>query len=308
VRHTLTLLDPADAARQHAADVATLERHELDPSTDGLPLVMAALACGRFDRVQRLLRVWPAGPTLPVAAATYAAWSGDLFTVAGLWAMVRESLGALESADGPTVVLAVAGLHALQRAAADLGDPQLAATLVGRERQARSRLGALTDDGDAERLAVALGLRPFPAVPGSAEPIAAALRILRLARHDLGLEPDAPRHRLRLRPRLLGDRLAVRDIGFADGTLDLVLRRDGNCLRCRVAQQSGAIPATVILEPVLPAAPSAAWVDGTPADLVPRREGDDVVLPVQLVLDAERCFDIMLDEQGPPGSGGPTYV
>jgi hypothetical protein len=300
VRETLTLLDPADAARQHAADVATLERHVLDPSSDGLPLVMAALACGRFDRVQRLLREWPAGPSLPVAAAAYASWSGDLFTIAGVWATVRESLAALDCADAPTVVLAVAGLHALQRTAADLGDPQFAATLIGRERQARLRLDAMADGGAADSLAAALGLRPPPAAPVSAEPTAAALRLLRLARHDLGLEPDAPRHRLRLRPRLVGDRLAVRDIGFADGTLDLVLHRDGKLLRCRVSQQSGAIPATVILEPVLPALPSTASVDGTPADLVPRREGHDLVLPVQLVLDAERCFDIMLDEEGPP--------
>jgi hypothetical protein len=301
VRETLTLLDPADAARQHAADVATLERQELDPSIDGLPFVVAALACGRFDRVQRLLREWPVGPTLPVAAAAYAAWSGDLFTIAGVWAAVRESLGSLDSADAPTVVLAVAGLRALQRTATDLGDPQLAAGLIGRERQARSRLDALDDDDDALRLAAALGLRtPAPGAYGSDEPIAAALRILRLVRHHVGIEPDAPRHRIRLRPRLAGDRLAVRDIGFADGTLDLLLHRDGNSLRCRVAQQSGAIPATVILEPVLPAAPLAARVDGAPADLAPRREGGDLVLPVQLVLDAERCFDIRLDEEGPP--------
>jgi hypothetical protein len=145
-----------------------------------------------------------------------------------------------------------------------------------------------------------------PAVPTAADgsgldPRAAARSVLDFCLGTLGLDPDATRHRLRLRPRLTADDdvLEVRGIGFADGTVALHCRLEPGRLTCRLIQDSGAIPVTVLLEPVLPARFRRAEVDGTPADLEPRQAGGDTILPVQLVLDAERTLVVDLQHEGP---------
>jgi hypothetical protein len=55
-----------------------------------------------------------------------------------------------------------------------------------------------------------------------------------------------------------------------------------------IDQQSGAIPITLLLQPVLTAAPARVTIDGHPAQLQPRATASGVMVPVQLLLDAPR--------------------
>jgi hypothetical protein len=268
---------------------------------------------------------------LYVAAA---AWQQARDSLTGLTAAAPGM-----AADSATV-LAAAGLAALQRTAADLGDARLAAALRQRAHTARATLADRPLAPEAAELAAMLGWAPLAAVtahglgtaprerpaprargahrdrpaPGGGaaavptaadgsglDPHAAARSVLDFCLGTLGLDPDATRHRLRLRPRLTADDdvLEVRGIGFADGTVALHCRLEPGRLTCRLIQDSGAIPVTVLLEPVLPARFRRAEVDGTPADLEPRQAGGDTILPVQLVLDAERTLVVDLQHEGP---------
>jgi hypothetical protein len=291
--------EPVAVGSALAAATAELAGSELDDSVAALPRVLASLACGRFDRVQPLLHRARPAPSLPLIAGRYAAWTGDLATVAAAWPHVRASLERPRPADPVGIVLAAAGAIAVERVATDLGDPQLAAALIARSRAERARLHAESADA-AARIAALAGLQPY--AEEAAADGDAAWRILDFIGHTLGLDPDATRLRLALRPRLPAGAacLRVADIGFADATLSLSLEQNDNALACHLAQDSGAVPATVILELPLSREAGEIEIDGRPADLVPRAAGDHLVLSVQLVLDAPRRLTVRLNKEGPP--------
>jgi hypothetical protein len=121
----------------------------------------------------------------------------------------------------------------------------------------------------------------------------AALFVLTLAHGLLGIEPDAPRHRIRIAPRLSGTTsFIVRGIRCGDATVSLRVDCDAGELALRVAQDAGAIPLTAVLEPVTEAPVGNAWVDGRRAELDVRSCGAGIAVPVQLVLDDERTLCI----------------
>jgi hypothetical protein len=124
------------------------------------------------------------------------------------------------------------------------------------------------------------------------------MMICDVAFNILGLEPDAVRGRLRLRPRL--DRFAeieALNIRFGDGSVGMSATRDGAMIVLRIEQDSGAIPMTVLLEPFVDG-PVSAEVDGRRADLTPRSTDGGTIVPVQLVLDQARTLII---HTRPPG-------
>jgi hypothetical protein len=243
-----------------------------------VPLLDARLACGDFDSVRVLLGAALPDPALPLFVARYAIWTGDLQSVAGAWPAVRASLDL--AADPMSASLRRTASVEIAQTATDLGDAPLAARLLGSARSARP----------AERI-------PGSDPPADADPD--SMMICDVAFNILGLEPDAARGRLRLRPRL--DRFAeieARNIRFADGSVGLSATRDGAAIVLRIEQHSGAIPMTVLLEPFVDG-PVSAEVDGSRANLTPRKCSGGTIVPVQLVLDQARTLII---HTGPPAN------
>ncbi len=109
----------------------------------------------------------------------------------------------------------------------------------------------------------------------------------------LGVDPDAPRNRLALRPRIPRDwdELTVLNIAMADALIDLHYERKGARHTYRLYQTTGRAPVRAIFEPALMAsAIFAASVDGAGAVLAPRPFGGGLVVPLQVVLDRERTL------------------
>lgn len=138
----------------------------------------------------------------------------------------------------------------------------------------------------------------------------AAMAVAPLVYGLLGVEPDAPKGRLTLRPRIPGawTHLEVRGLRLGDGDVSLHYRREGTRHTFRMEQEQGSVPFTLILEPALPGERLlAARVDDEPAELDARHAGGRVRVPVQLVLDRERTVELVVDagaarETGAPGA------
>jgi len=242
-----------------------------------VPLLDARLACGDFDSVRVLLGAAFPHPALPLFVARYAIWTGDLQSVAGAWAAVLASLDL--TANPMSASLRRTAVE-IARTATDLGDAPLAARLLGDARNAGPSDGT-----------------PSPDPPADADPD--SMMICDVAFNVLGLEPDAVRGRLRLRPRL--DRFAEIEalhIRFGDGSVGISATREGAVIVLRIEQDSGAIPVTVLLEPFVDG-PVSAEVDGRRADLQPRSTDGGTIVPVQLVLDQARTLIV---HTRPPGA------
>jgi hypothetical protein len=126
-------------------------------------------------------------------------------------------------------------------------------------------------------------------------PASAARVIGVLAYGILGVEADATRHRLRLRPRLPAawDRLAVTNLALGDAAVDLDYARDGDRHVFTLEQTRGAVPIRAILEAALPARElREAAIDGTPAQLDPLPSGGRMLVPVQLTLESKRTITL----------------
>lgn len=111
----------------------------------------------------------------------------------------------------------------------------------------------------------------------------------------LGAEPDASRNRLRLRPQLPREweHFEARAIRIGDNAVTLRYERHRDHHVFRLEQEHGAVPVRIIFEPVLHArALRSAQVDGVPAQLSPTPFGGRMLVPVQLVLDAERVIEL----------------
>ena len=81
--------------------------------------------------------------------------------------------------------------------------------------------------------------------------------------------------------------------------------RDGDRHAFRLEQEEGAVPVTVVFEPMLPAPRlAAARVDGVDAELDSRPHGERMLVPVQIVLDAERVVELdVAHDIAPPPQG-----
>jgi hypothetical protein len=116
----------------------------------------------------------------------------------------------------------------------------------------------------------------------------------------LGIEADAPRGRLRLRPQLPEDwdRATVQHLRVGDAEVALSWGVSEGVHRFDMEQLGGAVPLRLVFEPALPGAVAAVRVDGAHASLALRPSGERTLVPVQLVLDQLRRVEIAV--QKPP--------
>ena len=129
-----------------------------------------------------------------------------------------------------------------------------------------------------------------------------ALTLAPLVYGMLGVEPDASRNRLRLRPQVPRgwDRLEARNLALGDAAITFRYERHHDHHVFRLEQERGAAPVRVILEPVLYArALRHATVDGEPARLDAVPFAGRMKVPVQLVLDAERVVELHTEAPEP---------
>ena len=142
------------------------------------------------------------------------------------------------------------------------------------------------------------GLTPARALwhgPAGISDAAVTAEVIAGAAHGLlGLEPDAPRGRLRLRPQIPAawDRVDVEHIRLADAEIRLGYTRRDGVHRFEIEQLAGAVPVRAVLEPAVPGIVRAARVDGSPASLNPLRWGERTLVPVQIVLDERRVLEV----------------
>jgi hypothetical protein len=335
VREQIIMEQPphTGAALTRAVDRLADAPLELDAAC--VPALLALLAAGRFDRVRPIIAgagsaVEPA--VLALVLGRYVAWTGDLHLAASLWQRVRDSLdSAPAGGEDFTRVLTAGALLSIERLASDVGDPRTAARVHGPVRDAMRQLhqrlsGSGTEPAGAplRHLAAAAGFDEPPGTApaalgtGTADPAAGNVHgsdvaaatpgcpaadaelMLYIAHGQLGLDADATRHRLRLRPVLPANgTVVIRSIGFGDATISIVVTAAEGMVRIELEQDSGALPVTALLEPAVEAAAlHGAAVDGTPASLTPRPWAGRLLVPVQLVLDARRTLVLQLDARG----------
>jgi hypothetical protein len=156
------------------------------------------------------------------------------------------------------------------------------ASLAAAHESARPRLRLLAD-----------------AVRGGSDVVAAALAACAILDGLLGVDPDAARGRIALRPLIAIDLLPFFDLyGVRTGDAEFRVRTDraSSLVRFTLEQTSGPVPFQLVFEPRLCVARvRACKVDGEPADLDVRRAGSHWVAPVQLTLDAPRLVEIEID-------------
>lgn len=260
----LTVVHPPEVGAALARAVSRLTAAPLQLSVRELPRVSAHLACGDFESIRARIRTAAPDPALPLALARYVSWTGDLQGAAAIWPIVLSALEDVLAANGDAV-LRQRTAAALQGPATDLGETALAARL---HRYAREHVAS--------------------SAPEHVDPDVKV--ICDVAHVLLGIDPDAARGRLRLRPRL-GERdlLDARHVRFADGSVSIRAVRTAAALEYRVEQVEGSIPLTLLLEPFVDD-PIRAEVDGHTAELVPQSVEGGVIVPVQLVLDDVRTL------------------
>ncbi len=124
--------------------------------------------------------------------------------------------------------------------------------------------------------------------------LSAAAAIWPLAFGLLGADPDALRHRLRLRPQLPQewDRLDVRGLCVGNAVFALRYRRAAASHVFTVSQESGAVPFRLVLEPAIASGITRVRLDGQDASLDVRRFGERWLVPVQLMAERERSIEI----------------
>jgi hypothetical protein len=299
VQDRLTIVRPVALGDALAGAVRGICARPITVAPRDLTLLDARLACGDFESILALLRAAPPAPALPLFVARYVRWTGDLQSAAGMWhntvASLEPALADMESA------LRRASCLELASTASDLGDAQLAARLHG--------------------IARTIDIGTPPPMQADRDTVL----VCEAAFGTIGIEPDAARGRLRLRPRLDRlDELHARHIRFGDASVSLHAVRDDAALTIRVEQDAGSIPITLLLEPFV-VRPGPASVDGRPADLAPQSvdgQPTDVaarpdhhasatsergtIVPVQLVLDDTRTLVIHTPRENARKRKGPV--
>ena len=270
------------------------------PGVDVAERAGAALALGDRGLARAVVRGFDGesadGHDLRLVAR-YHAWTGDLAMVKDIWPDVRDAaerlLGAGRSAPEAVLGGRVEELcRDLGVIAEDMGDEALATRL----RESGS-LGAGTDAGTDSGAASAAGAASID-IP-EAECAASSL-VDAVVRGLLGVEPDAARGRVVLRPRLpeAWTWCDVRRLTVGDASIDLEYVREGDRHSYTLLQTRGGPPVTLIFEPELAGgAVRGAAVDGEPAALEAVRVGGRLRVPVQVVLDGERRVEVEIERR-----------
>ncbi|MBX6366022.1 MAG: hypothetical protein IRZ00_19415 [Gemmatimonadetes bacterium] len=333
------VVQPLDSAATAVAGYSASALPSPAGPTAALWVALAALAAGdarlSTDTLASLRAYLPdpdAAAAVLLLAARHLAWTGDTVLLRRAWPDLRRAaricradperapLGAIALAEAAIAAEALRlPLHDLdeRRGTAAHAHPRAA---LGRPLAQAGGWAAFADGRtrDAFREWSALAARGIDAGRGlwigdaGLDDAAATARVLAAFCYGLlGTEPDAPRHRLRLRPQLpdAWDAAEVLRIRLGEASLTLHCRRDGQHHRFEVVPEAGPVPVRVILEPALPGRLRTARVDGVDAQLDPRPFGERILVPVQLVVDHARTVELETepaDEDGfVPGPTGP---
>ena len=286
-----------------AADIVRGDR-------DAAWVALACLATGQTELAAEALRAlsrrWgasaacasrrepPAGPAqistapYPLLAAAYAAWTADLAPLRGETPNdgVHDPSALLPDAGSTPDPLLAGARECLAAYAAGRPD-------VAFEHWWRCIRRLLADDAHPHEDG-----RADRTTAGAPPEVASANIVIPLVYGLLGAEPDALRHRLRLRlqPPAAWDRLHVERLRVGDAEVSLRYRREGARRTLCVEQTRGAVPLRLVLEPLLPARRLAnARVDGRDARLDARPAGERLLVPIQLVLDHERSLEVYVE-------------
>jgi len=201
-------------------------------------------------------------------AARYHAWSADDNLLRELWPDLARAARAIDgSRFGNT-------LRALALTAESLGDS-----------------GAASDFRRAAAAAPA-PLPGRPLAPARAN-VRAAQHLLKLVDRVLGLDPDAPRGRLRARlatPSRWAT-LRIDNVRLGDARIRLDVEQDSEHTRIVATPTAGAIPIRLILEAVLRRVPARVLIDARTAQLDLQPLHNRIVAPVQLELDHPRTIE-----------------
>ncbi len=216
-------------------------------------------------------------PRAALATGAWAAWRGEMLPVVELreagmrW--LRTMAGAAVAVDDELAACALLLAPAAAEAADDIA-------LLERLRRRPGQGGSL------ERLASAARV--------AGEAAAAAGEALTALHGLLGIVPDAPRGRVRLAPDLTEGAYGIDGLAVGDTMLSLrTVNRELGTIAIVVEQTAGAMPLTAILEPRLPARRlRQVEVDGRPATLDARQDGNGLCVSVQLVIDQPRRLTI----------------
>lgn len=108
----------------------------------------------------------------------------------------------------------------------------------------------------------------------------------------LGVTPDAPRGRLRLRPCLPEwlSSLTIHNLQMGDALVWLRYEEDARGVTYVVEQIGGSIPVRLIFEPTFNQPINSVIIDGKPAELDVKIVDSRVIAPVQIMLDNERVL------------------
>jgi hypothetical protein len=243
------------------ADMAAADRR--------LPVGIASLAIGDREFSRALLRHLRGADYL-VLVARYFLWSGNDGLLRAELPRIDEALREVEP---------FAELHELAIALESIGADAEASAVRARCANSPRRILPDWDAHDCNQL-----------------PAAAPADTVNVFVHALlGVAPDAPRGRLRVRlclPDWL-EALSVENLRMGDALVLLQCTREGDHFSYIAEQTAGALPIRLIFEPTFTTPIKSVSVDDVAADLAIQPYHDRVIAPVQLVLDHQRVLRFM---------------
>ncbi len=282
-------------------------------------VALGALAVGRWSLARALLEELAAGSgsaplPLLVAAAEWGLATGDARWLRSLRPALDGAIRGFAEAAGqgpaPTAAFPSASraLERLAEAVEPAGDREWTGWL----REASRRAGP-----PVQRSLPVLGASKPPAGAGAHDAVLPPLegfahpddpgllprrtlhaaRLLRsLVRGTLGIAPDAAYGRLRLAPVFpeRWSRVEVEGIRVGDTRLDLGYRREGDRHTFVLLPTAGRVPATVILEPLLPVGDvEHVELEGEPVTVDSFREAGRTGVRFQFPLEGERSVTVV---------------
>ena len=234
-----------------------------------LPTGLASLAIG--DRqFSRVLLEQLKGESYLLLAARYLLWSGDDISLRAHLPRIDRTLQEVEP---------FAELHELAIALESIGASAEAVAVRERSMNAQRRILPAWEAEDCDIL-------PAATATDTVNTFAYAM---------LGIAPDAPRGRLRLRVCLPAwlQSLTVHNLRMGDALIWFRYEEDAKGVTYVVEQVAGAIPVRLIFEPTFRQPLESIYVDGTAAELNVQVAGPRVTAPVQIMLDHERVLRFM---------------
>lgn len=232
---------------------------------------VASLATGDNSFTRRLLH-YLNGEDHTLLAARHYLWTGDDATFRGELAKILPALHTIES---------FAEMSDVADALESIGAATEANATRERAGSAQRRLLTNWEAGNCDVLPAAN----------------AADTTLAFVHGMLGVRPDAPRGRLRLRMCLPDwiDYMVVHNLRLGDAMVSLRYAREANSIRYQIEQFAGAMPVRLIFEPTFRQAIKSVDVDGVTASLSLQQQGDRIVAPMQLMLDDARLVSFELE-------------